>query len=436
VAGAYGGTGAGGTGGIAGAAGGALGGAGGGGGAKGGGGNFASDTGVTKDSINLGLINFASATSSLGPAIAEVSEKVVSALIQYTNAHGGVAGRKINLMTCDDGGDVSRARACYEQLKSKVYAFVPSETWLTDVIHPQLEQDKVPWLSWGWFLTEYQDSWMFPCHANGIGEANALANWVATNLKPKRVGIMYLNVSEDQKAKDEATKVLAQRGIQVVQTIAQEWDSSDETPHVLAMRSANVDLIFSFSWPTPVAKFVHDAASQNWAPSIGFAGNHLTGDPGYGSIYGDTIKNKLYTITSWEIPGDPADANDPNMQAFQKIPEQYYGTSMLGYKWKYAMGHHITQSVWNCANILFQAMTKMGPNLTRQGLKQALDSQSWGTWMGVPVTFHGLNNQYAFAREFIYKWIDGGGPGLYDLKRISPDATYQGALGSGATPVG
>ena len=43
---------------------------------------------------------------------------------------------------------------------------------LTDVIHDRLPKDKVPWLSWGWFKSEYEDPWMFPCHANGMREAS------------------------------------------------------------------------------------------------------------------------------------------------------------------------------------------------------------------------------------------------------------------------
>ncbi|HMC80114.1 MAG TPA: hypothetical protein VKO35_06150 [Acidimicrobiia bacterium] len=40
---------------------------------------------------------------------------------------------------------------------------------------------------------------------------------------------------------------------EVVETVAQEWDSPDESQHVLAMRTANPDFVLSFSWPAPVA---------------------------------------------------------------------------------------------------------------------------------------------------------------------------------------
>ena len=145
--------------------------------APGGKANYASDKGVSADTIRIGTINMTSATRSLGPAIAGVQEQNLDAAVKYVNRNGGVAGRNLQLVTCDDGGDIARGRACYEKLKDNVFALVPSITWLTDVIHDRLPKDKVPWLSWGWFKSEYEDPWMFPCHANGMREATAVAEW-------------------------------------------------------------------------------------------------------------------------------------------------------------------------------------------------------------------------------------------------------------------
>jgi branched-chain amino acid transport system substrate-binding protein len=392
--------------------------------------NYASDVGVTADTIRIGTINMTSATRSLGPAIAGVQEQNLDAAVKYINRSGGVAGRKLQLVTCDDGGDVARGRACYEKLKGNVFALVPSITWLTDVIHDRLPKDKVPWLSWGWFKSEYEDPWMFPCHANGMREAAAAADWTANVLKPATVGIMYLNVSEDIAARDVATAQLQKHGIKVVVTVAQEWDSPDESQHVLAMRASNPDVIMAFSWPAPVAKFMHDAETQKWAPKMGYIANHLTGDPGYGPIFGDYIKDKTYTITSWGVPTGPDPNNPEGNTDEQKLLQQELlrtnGREYQGFKWRYAGMHHITQSGWVCTRILAKAAAQMGPDLTRDGLKKILESRSWDSGLGVtmywPPTSHN-DNPYSFNREFIYKWItasDGG----WDLKRILPDPVY------------
>jgi ABC-type branched-subunit amino acid transport system substrate-binding protein len=392
--------------------------------------NYASDVGVSADTIRIGTINMTSATRSLGPAIAGVQEQNLDAAVKYINRSGGVSGRKLQLVTCDDGGDTARGRACYEKLKGNVFALMPSVTWLTDVIHDRLPKDKVPWLSWGWFKSEYEDPWMFPCHANGMREASAAADWVAKVVKPASVGIMYLNVSEDIAAKDVAVRQLAKYNIKVVVSVAQEWDSPDESQHVLAMRTADPELVMSFSWPAPVAKFMHDANTQKWEPKKGYIANHLTGDPGYGAIFGEYMKDKVFTITSWGVPTAPDPDNPEGQSAEQKLLVSELvrtnGKEYQGFKWRYAGMHHITQSGWVCTRILAKAAADMGPDLTRDGLKKILESRPWDSGLGVtlfwPPTSHN-DNPYSFNREFIYKWVtasDGG----WDLKRILPDPVY------------
>jgi branched-chain amino acid transport system substrate-binding protein len=384
--------------------------------------------GVTATQINIGLINMASANRSLGPPIALASQRMTDAVVHYINDNGGVAGRKLNLLTCDDGGDVTRARACYEKLKGQVFAFVPSETFVTDVIHDTLAKDKVPWMSWGWFKSEYTDPYMFPCHANGMREASNVAKWISVNTHPATVGILYLNVSEDIAASDVATQVFQAHGIKVVQKVGQEWDSPDESQHVLAMRVANPDAIVSFSWPAPVAKFFHDAQGQNWYPSKGYFANHLTGDPGYGPIFGDYMKGHVTTITSWIVPGaqgqTAADEALPGLTFWKMLTNRYTGYDIVGFHLKYAMGHHITQSAIACTRIFADVARSLGPNLTRARFMSALEAGSFDTGMGVTLRWpHGDHGQepYSFNKEYLYEWVAGDADQGYGLKRVLPD---------------
>jgi ABC-type branched-subunit amino acid transport system substrate-binding protein len=382
--------------------------------------NYDSDVGVTADKIKIGLINLASATRSLGPAVAGSSQKVTDAAVKYINRNGGVAGRKLELVTCDDGGDVTRARACYEKLKTQVFALVPGETFVTDVIHDRLVKDKVPWLSWGWFVSEYQDPWMFPCHANGFREATAMAKWVALNKHPKKVGIMYLNVSEDIKAMEEASRVLKSYGIEVVKTIAQEFDSPDESQHVLAMRAAEPDFILGFSWPTPIAKFFHDASAQKWAPEKGYMFNHFGFDPGYGPIFGDYIKDRVFAIASWYNQSE----NTPENTIYRDENNRTNGKEYIGFKFKYAIGHHLSQSAWACTRVLAKAAEKLGADLTREGFKKVLEENTWDTGLGINLSWPaGDHNKepYSFNREYVYQYVTGSDGG-FDIKRIMPDA--------------
>jgi len=219
--------------------------------------------------------------------------------------------------------------------------------------------------------------------------------------------------------------------------VAQEWDSPDESQHVLSMRTANPEFVMSFSWPAPVAKFMHDASSQQWAPKLGYVANHLTGDPGYGPIFGEYIKDKTYTITSWGVPTgpDPENAEGGNTPEQQQLRDELLrtnGREYQGFKWRYAGMHHITQSGWVCVKILAKAAAQLGPDLTRDGFKQKLESNAWDSGLGVtlywPAKGHN-ENPYSFNREFIYKWVSASDGG-WDLKRIRPDPVFDCAGGN------
>jgi hypothetical protein len=390
--------------------------------------NFASEVGVTKDTINLGNISMQSATRSLGPAIAGATLKTSDALVAYINQNGGVAGRKLNLIYCDDGGDVTRARACYEKLKTQVFAFVPSETWLTETIHQQLAQDKVPMLTWGWFISEYNDPYMFPCHANGAREALLTSKWTVENKHPKTAAIMYLNDPEDIAATDEATKYLEANGVKVVSKVAQEWDSPDESQHVLSVRVANPDVVMVFTWPTPLAKFLHDAAGQNWAPPMGYWAKHVMADPGYGPIWGDYARDKLASIDSFETAGaqnqeQAGTDRHWGLVQWRMLTDRYAGHDVAGFHLKYAMGHHITAGALSCINAAATAFQAIGANLTRAAFINFLETHSFDTGMGPTLKWpHGEHGQepYIFNREQMYIYTTAP-DGSYGVKRLWPD---------------
>jgi branched-chain amino acid transport system substrate-binding protein len=105
---------------------GTSGGAGGGGGGGGAGAprNTASDAGVTGNSITIG--NITATGGSFGPEAFGVSLNGLKTWVQATNAKGGINGRKINLVTCDDAEDGSQNLACATKLveQDHVFAFI------------------------------------------------------------------------------------------------------------------------------------------------------------------------------------------------------------------------------------------------------------------------------------------------------------------------
>jgi ABC-type branched-subunit amino acid transport system substrate-binding protein len=85
--------------------------------------NPASDTGVTASEIRVGVV--ASKSSVLGPDTFSAPMYGAIAYFQSLNARGGVNGRTVRVIQCDDGGTGAGNRQCMTKLidDDKVFAF-------------------------------------------------------------------------------------------------------------------------------------------------------------------------------------------------------------------------------------------------------------------------------------------------------------------------
>lgn len=88
---------------------------------KNGKGNFASAPGVTASTITIG--NISSRTNPFDPRAFVGPLYGIEAFVRYTNAHGGIHGRKLVLKTCDDQGDGSTNVNCVQQLVNSEHVF-------------------------------------------------------------------------------------------------------------------------------------------------------------------------------------------------------------------------------------------------------------------------------------------------------------------------
>lgn len=166
----------------------------------------------------------------------------------------------------------------------------------------------------------------------------------------------------------------------------------------------------------------------------------MTGDPGYGVIIGEYVKDRLNGITSWTVPAgddpDNTDANTPEQQLHADEVLRNNGREYQGLKWRYGGMHHNSQSGWVCVRILAKAAAELGADLTRDGFKAVLESRGWESGFGVTLYWpKGDHNAlpYSFNRQFVYRWV-GHKDGGWDMKRILPDPVYD--CGAGNIPTG
>ena len=105
--------------------------------------NQASDVGITPTTIRIGTI--VAETGVLGSAFAPAVWGLRS-WVAHTNAQGGIAGRTIELFTCDDREDRARTLECAKRLveKDKVFALVAVNTRSIGGASLYLEEQGIP----------------------------------------------------------------------------------------------------------------------------------------------------------------------------------------------------------------------------------------------------------------------------------------------------
>ncbi|WSL75519.1 ABC transporter substrate-binding protein [Kitasatospora sp. NBC_01266] len=132
------------------------------------GGNPASDTGVTPSQITIGIVT--SLTSPLGTEVLSGPRYGALAFFQALNAAGGLHGRTVRVVTCDDSGSGLGNQQCVHQLidQDRVFAFAAGSV-LDYAGAPYVSGKAVPDVGSQPVGTEYQ---RYP-HLYGIYGSNA-----------------------------------------------------------------------------------------------------------------------------------------------------------------------------------------------------------------------------------------------------------------------
>ena len=311
------------------------------------------DIGVTKDSIKMGSISMHGV--ALGQLFVTPLVNGIKATIASVNDRGGVLGRRLSLVDCDDGpGEVSRAKACLKKLQGqdKVFALLGITSWASASVHSDLQQYKMPAVGmWAYSQTEWQDPYMFPTHMSMIHEAMANAHWVKNVVKPKTYGMVCLASPEMQLSCNEVQKILDASGSKLVKRLDVGIAETSMSPQVLSMRAANPEHIVHYVInPATMGKFMVEGAQQGYYPPKGISGNHLAAEV-LGSLFGKHPAGRYWTNTTYKL----------------------WGAEFMATMNKYARGnkglnHHVIQASYVGVLIFERAAKAVGPNLTRDRL--------------------------------------------------------------------
>lgn len=348
-------------------------GAGGAGEQNGGGGeqNTASDVGVTPTSVKVG--NIVSRGGPLGPNQFTPSFYGANAFFEQLNARGGVNGRKVDFVTCDDREEGGQNRQCAENLiNAEVFAFVANNSR----VHfgaKQIDAAGVPDV--GGFPVGYEYfkyPHLFPLYAATMGhyprngttgwdgklyQGDGPYKWMVSDQGVKNVAVLYYSIPISKSEGLNMARAAESYGAQVtkfeINPALPGWDSI-----VAKMRSENVQGILNA---------IDNVGNQNLCTALDRAGYqvkiHMLTVAGWtravGTDYSSPCRNNVYSF-GFSLPGSVR--SNPEVARFREVATRLYGEDFVG------TGHQWAFEGWLAAKQFTEAVASMGANVTRQGL--------------------------------------------------------------------
>lgn len=325
------------------------------------------DPGVTNTQIKIGQTMPYSGPASAYGTIG----RAMSGYLDMINDQGGINGRKIKLISLDDGYSppktVEQTRKLVEQ-EEVLLIFGTVGTAVNAAIHRYLNDRRVPQLFIASIGTKWGDPQNFPWtmafSQSPRTDNSAFAKYLIQTRPTARIGVIYQN---DDLGKDYLKTLKEALGSRAASMIVSEmsYEVTDPTvdSQVVSVKGAGADTLFNFSSPKFAAQIIRKVHAIGWKPV------HFVGAPGtsVGAVLKPAGLEKSVGIISAAFFKDPTDsqwAKDPGMKYWLEWMKKYHpnGDVVDAYN-VYA---------YTAAQALVEVLKLCGDRLTRENvMKQA-----------------------------------------------------------------
>ncbi|TFE32080.1 amino acid ABC transporter substrate-binding protein [Frankia sp. B2] len=218
--------------------------------------NTASDIGVTPTEIKIGTI--AGLSSGFGPDTFSASLYGARAYFKALNAAGGVNGRTVNLVECDDKGSGDGNANCAHKLVDDEKVFALAGVTAFDYTGAQYinskgvpdiggqpvsaAYDQYPHL-YSIYGSYYPRTGSRPGYNGTLYAGTEIYRWFKQNLKTNVAGVVYYNVAPSERYAKSIADGLRKEGYTVVEEQinlgAPSWDAT-----VLDLKRRGVQIVF------------------------------------------------------------------------------------------------------------------------------------------------------------------------------------------------
>jgi branched-chain amino acid transport system substrate-binding protein len=324
------------------------------------------DTGATDTGIKIGQTMPYSGPASAYGTIGRVE----AAYFNMVNEHGGINGRKLELISLDDGYSppktVEMTRRLVEQ-EQVLFEFQPLGTAPNSAIHKYMNAKKVPQLFVATGATKWGDPKNFPWtmgwQPSYQTEGKIYAKDILANHPNAKIAVLYQNDDYGKDLLKGLKDGLGAKASMIVKEASFEVTDPSIDSQILSLKDSGADVFVNIATPKFAALAIRKVYDSGWKP-VHYLNNVSLSIGAVLTPAGIEKSVGLITVAYLKDATDPEWANDPAMNEYKAFLAKYYpqgnvadSSNVYGY---------------SAAQTLVQVLKQCGDNLTRENvMKQA-----------------------------------------------------------------
>jgi len=318
--------------------------------------------GVTATEIKIGqTLPYSGPASAYGQL-----GRIEAVYFKRLNEDGGINGRKINLVSLDDGLSppkaVEQVRRLVEQ-EQVAFVFNTLGTSINVVIRTYLNARKIPHLFVAAGSARFADPEHFPWTIGWqptlLSEADFYAKHVMKTAPNARMAVLYQNDDFGKELLAGLKHGLGDKASSVISEASYEATDPTVDSQMVTLQGSRADTLFLFAYPKQAAQAIRKANDLGWKPSKYL---HLGAASVAATFVPAGVENSVGVKTAGFIKdgGDPQWSDDPDMQAWRAWMAKYMpdadttdGINVAGYSY---------------AQLLEQVLRRCGDDLSRENI--------------------------------------------------------------------
>jgi ABC-type branched-subunit amino acid transport system substrate-binding protein len=344
--------------------------------------------GVSADRIKLASTNVRSGT---GASFLGTSYIGMQAVVNRVNAAGGICGRLLDLRIVDDGWEAARgANYLGNFAKADYFALpvVPSSEGLTQaIINKTIANAGIPVIGTDGMLKEqYADPWVWPVATSTVSTIRIMTKYAWDN-GAKTFGIVYDNQYrfgvEGQKAFEQYVKELtgAPPKAQIPLQPRQTSYNSEANRFLEDCGAAGCDFVAFLLTPETANTYINSHTDKD-GKKQGF-GKIMSGgaQPLFNERFARDCKKACEGMLVWTGYNPPIGGLASAKDVAAYVDDVHSVDPQVDVNNQFLQGAYLGMKVF------VAGLEKVGPNLTREGLRDAMNTMTYQSDLSSPLTW-------------------------------------------------